>query len=386
MPVGAVIGGAVIAGGATIGAGALAADAQSDAAHQAADTSYATAQLNNDLFREIYGQNTALASPFYNNGLLAGNALTDLLMGTHSFNPAIVKNPTVPGGGTFPQFPGSPNGGPAEKPPYTAAQIAAMRNDGIPKNAAQAQAALDAWNASHSAGSGALAGYAPTGGTQQSAPVAAPVDRPLRSDFRGDPTGYRGALADYRTSQGGGTTPTPTPAAGGVTATPTAQSAWDAFRNSTNYKFRLGEGQNALESAWAANGAFDSGAEKKAAIKFNQNFAANELSNYMNLLASQQAAGLSAAGAVMGVGTSYAGNVAAQNTAAANAAANAALAGGAGQAGMYGAIGQGVGQIGGALFQYGMRPPQYPTSSTGASGINVTPTSQSNYWQNWQGF
>jgi hypothetical protein len=175
-----------------------------------------------------------------------------------------------------------------------------------------------------------------------------------------------------RPATGTGAPGTGTPAPGGTgTGTPatppgSAQSAWDAFRNSTNYKFRLSEGQDALTSMWAAHGALDSGAASKAMVEFSQNFAANELSNYMNILASQQAAGLSAAGAAMGVGTSYAGNVASQNTAAANAAANAALVNGQGQAGMWGAIGNGFGQIGGALTQYGMGQMAQPSVNWGA--------------------
>jgi hypothetical protein len=55
----------------------------------------------------------------------------------------------------------------------------------------------------------------------------------------------------------------------------------------------------------------------------------------------------------MGVNTGTANNIAAGNTNASNAASNAALIAGQGQANMWGSIGNSVGQLGGALFQYG---------------------------------
>lgn len=170
-----------------------------------------------------------------------------------------------------------------------------------------------------------------------------------------------------------GMTPRATTPPGTVPATgsnpQSALSAWDQFRNSTNYQWRLNEGTRALEQQFAAHGALDSGAAVKSAVKYNQEFAANELSNYMNLLAGQQAMGLSAAGAVAGVGTNYAGNVAAQNTNAANAAANAALMQGQASANQWGAIGGAAGQLGGALYQYGMgqMQPQYGYAPSGGT-------------------
>jgi hypothetical protein len=323
MPIGAAIGGAAIAGVGTVASGALSAGATRHAADTAADTSLQTAEMNNELFRETRDQNLAIASPFYNNGLLAGNALTDLLLGTHTFNPATVSNPTTPGGGTFPTTGGSSGTGTTGAlgaPPFTAAQIAAMRSDGISGNAAAAEAANNAWYSQHN--SGALSGYQPAPVASQASGMTAAQRAAAyggSNDYAAPTMGPQagGALSSYH-APGAAPVATATPALpatpaatpAGTVTTPalTAQSAWDQFRNSTNYTFRLNHGQDALESNWAAHGALDSGAASKAIVEYGQNFAANELSNYMNLLASQQAAGLSAAGAVMGVGTSYAGN------------------------------------------------------------------------------
>jgi hypothetical protein len=431
MPVGAAIGGAVIAGGATIGSGLLSADAQKNAAQQASDTSLQVAQMNADLFKQTRDQNLAIASPFYNNGLLASNALTDLLLGTHLYNQGTVAKPTVPGGGTFPTSgSGSVGGGSSNQslaewaqgainamaPKITRSSTWATAN-GITDPVAKLNYLLSqspsssdqyplyqSYLSSHprpaatatGTGTGALSSYAAQGtgrsaldtympqtGQQAAAatPAAAPATRPLRGDFT-DRAGFQSALHAFQQQRAAARTGTPGTTTGGTVAgTPapaTAQNAWDAFRNSTNYQWRLGQGMGALTSAQSARGALDSGAATKAAITFNQNYAANELSNYMNLLAGQQNMGLSAAGAVMGVGNTYSGNVAAQNTSAANAAANAALVNGQANAGMWGSIGQGVGQLGGALYQYGMgqQGSQSPYNfSTAYNAANSSPWS-----------
>lgn len=116
--------------------------------------------------------------------------------------------------------------------------------------------------------------------------------------------------------------------AGGMTAPMTAspqQNAFDIFRDSTGYQFRLGEGMDALNSGWAGASALQSGAAMKDAIQYGQNFASNEFNNYMGLLANQQGVGLAGASALAGVGNNYVSNVSANNNAAGTAQANAAL-------------------------------------------------------------
>lgn len=105
-----------------------------------------------------------------------------------------------------------------------------------------------------------------------------------------------------------------------------ARKAFDTYRNSTGYQFRLGEGMNALNSGYAGAGTIQSGAAMKAATEYGQNFASNEFGNYMGALGNQQGVGLSAGGALAGVGTNYAnslGNIYGQR---ADTIGNAALA------------------------------------------------------------
>lgn len=349
MPIGAVVGGAVIGAGGSIIAGGQAADAQRDAANSASQTSLAVANANNQLIRETRGQNIALASPFYNNGLLAGNALSDLLLGTNTYNPAVVSQPTVPGGGTFPAGALSGRTGGSGTSGPTMAQILAMKNDGVPGNYAAALAAYNTDRGLEGGGGTATPRYGPR--WQRNHPGETP------------PT----------TTPPATTPPATTPPAGGTGAgAPTsALNAWDRFRQGTNYQWRLNEGANALTSN-LARGTLDSGAAQKSILQYGQNFASNELGNYMNLLAQQQNVGLTAGNAVMGVSTNAANAVAAQNTNAGNAAANAALVGGQANAGMWGTIGNTAGQLGGALFQYGMGGMQPRTTTP---PINFGPSS-----------
>lgn len=110
------------------------------------------------------------------------------------------------------------------------------------------------------------------------------------------------------------------------TATPqSANDAFDIFRNSTGYQFRLGEGMNALNSGYAGAGVLQSGDAMRAAQEYGQNFASNEFGNYMGYLSNQQGVGLAGTSALAGVGQNYVNNVSANNQNAGDAAANAYL-------------------------------------------------------------
>lgn len=139
------LGGAALTAGAGIYGASKAAKAQNKAADQASDTAYNTANLNNQLARDMYGANAARLDPFASNGLMASNALTDMLLGTHSFNPN-----ASPYAGTLadPANPSSPQAQ-AGQPPYTQAQIDQMWHDGVPGNAEAAENANAQWYASH---------------------------------------------------------------------------------------------------------------------------------------------------------------------------------------------------------------------------------------------
>ena len=70
----------------------------------------------------------------------------------------------------------------------------------------------------------------------------------------------------------------------------------------TNYQWRLGEGQRAINQGYAGLGALDSGAARTAQMEHGQNFASNELANWMSQLFQQQQVGANAAGNLAGVG------------------------------------------------------------------------------------
>lgn len=141
----------------------------------------------------------------------------------------------------------------------------------------------------------------------------------------------------------------------GTQATPvqpqqTYQNAFDNYRNSTGYQFRLGEGQRSLDNSYASRGVGQSGAAAKAALQYGQNIASGEFGNYLNALMAQQGVGLSAAGAQAGVSTGYANAVSGNNQVAADAIANGALLKGQANAGLYAGIGNALGNVGGAIF------------------------------------
>lgn len=127
-----------------------------------------------------------------------------------------------------------------------------------------------------------------------------------------------------------------------------ARNAFDTYRNSTGYQFRLGEGMNALNSGYAGRGVVQSGAAMRAAQEYGQNFASAEFNNYLGALTGQQGVGLSATSALAGVGQNYVNNVTANNNSAGSAAANALIAKGANNP-FAGAIGM----VGGGLYGYG---------------------------------
>lgn len=171
------------------------------------------------------------------------------------------------------------------------------------------------------------------------------------SNFNAVPRDARGNVLQnfapgYETpGYGGGT---PMGQRGGVDSSVTPQqaanNAFDVFRNSTGYQFRLGEGVNALNSGYAGAGVVRSGAAMKDAVRYGQDFASNEFGNYMGYLGQQQGVGLSGANALAGVSTNVANNISAGQMEAANARGNAALVKGQNNpfANVFGTIGGGL--------------------------------------------
>lgn len=141
------------------------------------------------------------------------------------------------------------------------------------------------------------------------------------SQQQGGPAGIQpNALSQFSAAQryGLGDNPIfgPNSLATGGTAAPSvspqqaAQNAFDQFRQSTNYQFRLGEGLDAVNSGYAGNGVLQSGAALRGINDYAQNMASGELGNYLALLGQQQGVGAGAASAAAGVGQNFANNAA----------------------------------------------------------------------------
>jgi len=79
-----------------------------------------------------------------------------------------------------------------------------------------------------------------------------------------------------------------------------SQQAFDTFRGSTGYNFRLDQGLGAIENRAATAGLLNSGATLKGLNDFAQNTASAEFNNYLNALLGVQTTGINAAGTIGG--------------------------------------------------------------------------------------
>lgn len=286
-----------ITAAATIGGSVLSASATKKAANKAADTSLQTAQMNNALTQQIYQQNTANMQPFMRNGLQASNALTGMLFGTPAAAPA-----TAPAQGGY------------AAPAQYGAPVPA--NDG---------------------------GLTPEDIIYRNGRFS------TRDGMSLEAAEVREIYARQRAGQQPVNALQPAQAAAPAGTVPAAVNPWDQFRNSTNYQFRLNEGFKAANQGYAARGMLESGAAQKALLKYGQEFASNELGNYMGMLTNQQSMGLAGASALAGVGQNMVNNVTANNNSAGSAAANAQLMAGQANANMWGGIANGLGTLAGAF-------------------------------------
>jgi hypothetical protein len=143
------------------------------------------------------------------------------------------------------------------------------------------------------------------------------------------------------TAMGNVTTPAPS-------AQQRYENAFNNFRNSTGYNFRLNEGINAINSGYAGAGSIKSGAAMKAINDYGQNMASGEFANYLAALGNQQAIGSNAASAQAGVSQNLGNSLANIAMQQGNNNANAALARGSS------GFGNAASLIGGGLFRLGM--------------------------------
>ncbi|WP_374407423.1 hypothetical protein [Pelagerythrobacter sp.] len=306
MPIGAAIGVGVVGAGAS----AIGASKNSKAINRSTDAQTAANDKAIAAQQQARGENLALQQPIYNAGLPAMNARNALL------------------------------------------GLAGAENNNQPVNAL----------AMYQGANPDTSGYRARSGGQWDAYLTANPDvareyfddNDERSTFATPQAYAQWHYQNYGQKEGRALPSAAAPAAGSnpqQSAQQTAQNAFDVFRNSTGYQFRLGEGMNALNSGYAGAGTLQSGAAMKAAQEYGQNFASNEFGNYWNMLGEQQNLTSGAANAMSGVNTTYANNAGNLAVANGNALANAAVArannSNALIGGITGALGQGVGILAG---------------------------------------
>lgn len=83
-----------------------------------------------------------------------------------------------------------------------------------------------------------------------------------------------------------------------------AEDAFETYRDSTGYQFRLNEGLGAITGSRAASGLLNSGGTLKGLTRYAQDFASNEFGNFMAQLQQSEATGLNAAFNTASQGTS----------------------------------------------------------------------------------
>lgn len=298
MPIGAVIGGAV----ASVGGAAISSSATGKAADKASAAAERSAELSAQVQRETYANNQKNLTPFMNTGNAAMGQINALL-----------------GLGDGTDWEG-----------YVMADPAAYRD----------------YNQNWSGGPNAL-------GDMSLAEYGKFHYRNDLAYHRGDKVGNDGQQAADANANYMGRDLSQFSAQKG------AERAFDMFRKSTGYDFRVGEGMNALNSSFAGRGVLQSGAVVKGAVDYGQGMASQEFGSYLGALGNQQALGMSGASALAGVGQSYAnslGNIYQQSGA---NQANAALA--RGQSGAQ--FGNALAGLGSQAIGYGLKP---PTPSGGA--------------------
>ncbi len=110
-----------------------------------------------------------------------------------------------------------------------------------------------------------------------------------------------------------------------ITGGQPAQDAFRTFQNGTGYQTTLADALGSVNSNAYARGMGDSGSTLRRLQQTGGQVAQQSFGQFTNLLGNQQAAGLSGASALAGVGQNYANSISANNNAAATATGNAAL-------------------------------------------------------------
>lgn len=309
---------AAILGSAAISAGASAigASKNSKAINTATEAQTQSNAASIALQREVFNDNKQTLSPFVSRGNAAGDAMNALLgLGGGAARPINGAQP-IAGGQNQPQANALYNGGYG-----TASQFQGAR--------------------------GSTNGFDPFGGSGFNPAYAADINPRVGSNA---PNRFWQNYMNGGAQGGQQSVPTAQPAAQAPqSGQDAANDAFDVFRNSTGYQFRVNEGMEALNSGYAGSGLLQSGAALKGLDDYRQNAASAEFGNYMGYLGNQQGVGLSAASAQAGVGQSYANNVSSLNSQNANALANAAVAKANNSNALIGGITSGIGNAVGFL-------------------------------------
>lgn len=282
------------------GAGAVASGiSQNKAASKAAQATQYAADQSAQVLRENYDKSAEALAPWQNSGLRANNAI-DALLGL---------------GGTVPQQ-GLPTARPTQAVPYNDGGMGGVLGKAI--GLTRAGRGFDGPEIMQSVGwdgqpnpPGMMSlgggGNDPFAAYVQANPdVAAEFNR-VGSNFANQADFGRFHWNTYGQNEGRAA---PNALVAAMNPQQAQNSAFDNFRNSTGYQFRLGEGMNALNSGFAGAGSIKSGAAMKEAMKYGQNFASNEFANYFNMLNGQAGKGLSAASAQAGVSQNLGNNLA----------------------------------------------------------------------------
>lgn len=308
MPVGAILGGVGLVS--SVVGGVVASKNNSKAINKATDAQTQSNAASVALQRDVYNQNKETLSPFVARGNAAGETMNALLGLGGAMQPINGQQP-IAGGQNQAQ-----RGGPGAANYYGI-------GDGSVFSATSPAAARDF---SPQVGS-MYNGGSPFGQARMNALAmqSLPSNQPTAQQI------------------------VPQQAQQGQTAQDAANNAFDIFRNSTGYQFRLNEGLDAVNSGYAGAGTLQSGAALKGITEYGQNFASNEFGNYMGMLGNQQGVGLSAAGAQAGVGVQYANNISNLNQQNANALSNAAVAKANNSNALIGGISSGIGNAVGFL-------------------------------------
>lgn len=207
---------------------------------------------------------------------------------------------------------------------YAADQSAAVLRENYNKSAQ----ALAPWQRSGLQANDAINALLGLGGPEQGLPTTQPnaMSQFMGGDFGGytTPAAMMGDYGNWQPPGGwqgfgrfGIQDFGPTPMGNNVTTAapqPSAQQryekAFENYRNSTGYNFRLNEGMNAINSGYAGAGSIKSGAAMKAINDYGQNMASGEFANYMGMLGNQQGLGAQAASAQAGVSQALGNNMA----------------------------------------------------------------------------